>query len=231
MKKNKELHLFILWEKSRHKEKEILEDIGSNFEIIRTFNIHWSEELFAENLSRLYGKKLLKTHRKSELCGTGDFLLVMVYDHDPIYREGVNAKTASYKRIYREMTGGGHLIHGSDNLDEVEDSLIFLLHKNSKEFLKTYKTPWNGKHININQEIIGAPCWQDEKELISFIEKLPETTLKKVQDTHLIIAKDVAKICRFLNASKRMFFMKRNLYRVPLSGEDKFIYIRKPLDA
>ena len=222
-----ELQLFIIWENARHKEKEILDDISQKFEILKTFNISWSKELFSENLSRLYGKKLHKSHRKMERCGSGDFLLIVVNDPHPLYQLGINTNITNSKRKYRQWTGGGHLIHGSDTPFETEENLIFLLHMTSNDFLEKYNTPWDGKHQNLHQEIIGTP-WSDENELISFISKLPETHLREIQDTHLIVTNDVSKICRILNATKRMFFMKRNMYRIPLIDNEKFVYIRKP---
>ena len=41
-----EIHIFIIWEKAREKEAEILLDIKKNFSILQTFEINWSEEEF-----------------------------------------------------------------------------------------------------------------------------------------------------------------------------------------
>ena len=46
----RETHLFILWENAREKEKEILEDIKKNFEILGLYNMKWNKENFSNNL-------------------------------------------------------------------------------------------------------------------------------------------------------------------------------------
>ncbi len=108
--------------------------------------------------------------------------------------------------------------------------MMFLIGMTTEEFLIKYSTEkWNGEHINLQQEPVGAPEWHDEKDLFSFLKKIPETTVRPIQDTHLIIHPDVHKISRLLNATKRLFFMKRNLYQIPINGENKFVYIRKPM--
>ena len=62
----KELHCFILWEKSRRLENEIIEDIRKHFKIMKIFEIAWPKEFFADNLSRFYGKKLSKSICRAE---------------------------------------------------------------------------------------------------------------------------------------------------------------------
>ena len=49
-----ELHLFIIWEKGRHLEKEITDDILKHFFIIQTIDILWSQEKVNNNFSRFY---------------------------------------------------------------------------------------------------------------------------------------------------------------------------------
>ena len=50
----KEIHLFIIWENGRNKEKEILGKIEEDFRILNMFEIKWTEEKIAENFSRFY---------------------------------------------------------------------------------------------------------------------------------------------------------------------------------
>lgn len=39
----KELHLFILWEKARNKQEEIINDIKQHLKIIECYEILWSK--------------------------------------------------------------------------------------------------------------------------------------------------------------------------------------------
>ena len=227
--KKSELHLFILWEKARIHEQKILKDISTKFEILRVFNQTWSEDMFSNNLSRLYGKRLLKSHKKKEKAGSGAFLTIVVRDNNPLMIDGINSKPFESKSLYRQWTGGGHLVHCSDNIDEAEENMMFLLGLNSKEFLAKYNSAWDGSYININQEIIGSPEWNNETSFQNFIKKIPEATVKSVQNTLLITHQDVQKISRLLNATKKLFFMRRNMYQVPINGKNKMIYIRKPI--
>lgn len=225
----KELNIFIIWDKARYLENKILKDISCRFEILKTFEIKWSEKLFDQNLSRLYGKRLTKTSKKREVCGSGEFLAVIVSDANPKYIDGKNINLTNAKNIYRQWTNYGHKIHGSDNKEETDENLMFLLGMDSKEFMEKYNEKWNGQHIRISQEIVGSPEWYTEEELLNFAQKIPDVSIRKIQDTHLITTKNISKVCRLLNATKRLFFMKRNLYQIPVNGENKFIYIRRQI--
>ena len=77
------LFLFIIWEKSRHKTKEILEDLKENYVIRSAYNVKWSQENFLNNLQRFYGKSLPDAKIKAELCGTGSFLAIIISDPNP----------------------------------------------------------------------------------------------------------------------------------------------------
>lgn len=81
----KELHLIILWERARYKEKEILEDIQKHLKIIECYNIAWSKENVANNFTRFYGVKLPSHSCKEKECCIGRFLLITVLDEKPKY--------------------------------------------------------------------------------------------------------------------------------------------------
>ena len=53
----KELHLIVLWANARYKEKEILEDISKNLEIVECIDISWTADKVANNFTRFYGVK------------------------------------------------------------------------------------------------------------------------------------------------------------------------------
>ena len=221
-----ELHLFIIWHNARQKEKKLLQEIANKFDIAQTFDITWSEELFSENLTRFYGKKLPKSDKKKEQCGTGSFLVIPVIDHNPLYEKGTNKNIIELKYKLRRIAKGINLIHGSDNKIETEENMMFLLGLTIGEFSAKYPQK-KLEPIKINSEIIGAPEWKNENELVTFAKKIPQTTIHKLRDTHMITTENVYKTSRLLNANKRVFMLKRNLYHIPIDGGSKPIYIRK----
>ncbi|MDR0462744.1 MAG: methyltransferase domain-containing protein [Pseudomonadales bacterium] len=134
-KQKPELHLFLLWENARVKEKKILTDIEATFEVVEKIEIIWSKEKFSENLSRFYGTSLPAGCGKEQHCGTGPFTLIIVKDVNPNYENRmtskgmklVNAKMFDKKEHYRKMTGGGHQIHGTNDVKETNHNLSLLL--------------------------------------------------------------------------------------------------------
>lgn len=129
----KELYLFIIWQNGRFMEKQIIADLRKKFEIFRIFEVSWKEENFALNLARFYGKKLPKGCKKEKETGAGAFKVCLVYDNNPQYADGKNANIVKSKQDYRQLTGGGNLVHASDNLAETNENLLFLFGKTVKD--------------------------------------------------------------------------------------------------
>ncbi len=222
----KELNLFIIWNNARNKEQEILNDIAQNYEIRQVYNITWSKDLFADNLTRFYGKKLPKNCKKQQECGTDAFLLVVVHDLHPAVKNNLNGNIISSKYQYRQWTGGGHLIHAADNQQEAEENLLFLLGATAQEFEQNHPKPWDGKIIDLKRNITGAENWKDETDFQTFLKKLPDTKQQKAADTLQIITPNPALTCRFLNAAKKFSLFKKNLYQVQINNKPKIIYIK-----
>lgn len=168
-----EVHLFIIWENARNKQKEILEDINSNFEIIKIYEMEWSKEKFSEDLSRFYGTNLPNGSHKEKHCGTGKFVLIIVKDKKPIYEERMTSKGTQIVNInmfdkkeeYRELTGGGHKVHATNNETETNHDLTLLLGKNIEDYLKENSKKWNGKIEEKKQDLIGNNGWKNAKEM------------------------------------------------------------------
>lgn len=217
----KELNLFIIWQNARHKETEILADMANNYEIVQIYNMTWSKEHFAENLTRFYGKKLPNGCKKHKLCGEGDFLLVLVNDLNPDYKDSLNVNPIRSKILYRNWTGGGHLIHSCDNADEAKENLLFLLGITPEEYTLNHPEAWDGKIINLKQDLVGTPTWKDKKTFYDFVNKLPNTIIDK---SGKIISPNPVLTRRFLNTKKKLFSFKRNLYQISI-GEKKQVFI------
>ncbi|MBO6248553.1 MAG: hypothetical protein J6N54_07070, partial [Bacteroidales bacterium] len=126
-----QVFLNIIWSSAREYEKIILDDLKSNFKIIKVFAVKWDKERFLDNLKVFYShsqghlppnayRSLLEGKKRH--CGDGEFLVIVFEDPKPDYQlrdtssgtREVNIRTFEKKAEYRRMTGGGHKIHSSD---------------------------------------------------------------------------------------------------------------------
>ena len=131
----KELHLVIIWENGRYKEREIVNFISKKFKLVEKYKINWNKNLFGKNLTTFYGTNLPPKSDKEKHCGNGEFLLLIFYDNDPKYgyvktsrgSERVNVNIFSCKEKFRELTGGGHKIHSTNSPLETNHDLTLLL--------------------------------------------------------------------------------------------------------
>ena len=168
-----EIHLFIIWENALYKKDEILEDIKNNFEIVKKYMVTWTQEKFAENMSRFYGSNLPKGCGKVQHCGTGPFMLIIVRDKNPKYEERetskgnfiVNARMFDKKAYYRELTGGGHKVHATNNVIETNHDITLLLHQSLKDFMKEIDKSNDNNEEKLEQDLIGADGWKNVEEM------------------------------------------------------------------
>lgn len=173
----KEIHLFIIWEKARNLSKEILEDIENNFKVLNIYEITWSQKNFSKNMSRFYGQNLPKNSHKEKHCGRGNFLLIIVEDEKPKYeyretsrgKEKVNINMFDAKQKYREWTGGGHKIHGTNSVEETRHDIILLLDMSLKDYLKNYKG--NQGIIFLKKDLFGSKCWKNLEEIFYILNE------------------------------------------------------------
>lgn len=169
----KELHLFIIWENARDKQNEILEDIKEKFTVRKVYDMMWSKENFSNNLSRFYGTNLPKGSSKEEHCGNGRFLLIVVEDENPKYEQRetskgpriVNINMFDSKEKYRNMTGGGHKVHATNDEVETNHDLTLLLDKNKEDFLATIEEGWDGSIEKLDKDLFGSEEWKTVKDM------------------------------------------------------------------
>lgn len=162
--------MFIIWERGRYKETDILHDIKSHFQIVKCYDILWSDECVSDNFTRFYGTNLPKGSDKEKECGTGRFLLVIAYDENPQYEirhtsKGdavVNVNMFDAKSKYRSWTGGGHKIHATNSPKETNHDLTLLLGINVADFIKNEPT---SIIESIERDIVGAKGWKSLSEL------------------------------------------------------------------
>ena len=141
---NSELHLFIIWANARYKQSEIIKDISSRFRIVGIHSITWDKSRFSGNITRFYGENLPPYSNKVKLCGNDTFVLVTVIDENPLYRprltskgsKSVNVNMFDSKEMYRLWTGGGHMIHGTNDEKETRHDLVLLTGYSVDDYLK-----------------------------------------------------------------------------------------------
>lgn len=167
-----ELHLIVLWETARGKEKEILEDMQKHVRILQAYDIQWTRERVADNFSRFYGVKLPDKSFKEIECGAGAFLLLVVRDEHPQYgyvetsrgHEQANLTLFSLKEKYREWTNGGCKIHTTNSVAETNHDACLMLGKNYADLDASVPDAWDGSITRLHRDITGADGWESMQQ-------------------------------------------------------------------
>ena len=244
-----EIHLFIVWEHARTIEEKIIDDISKKFNIIKTFEVHWSKSKFPENLSRFYGTLLPPNSRKEVHVGTNPFLAIIVEDLEPNYdthttSKGdvyVNSKLFITKAKLREWTGGGHKIHASNTVEEADHNLTMLFGKNAKDFLKVYGND-DPKQIEIwKEDLVGSRGWQSLSQLFYVLnntmryvvlrnfDALPDKYYAKDHGDIDLLVYSYKDAC-FLTKSEPVFKSKFRVYNKVKIANDKVLFDFRHLD-
>ena len=148
-------HDFIIWSNATTIKDVVVEDLRSCFDLYRIFKFHWEKNDFINNLTTFYSHsqnhlnerqyyQLLKD--KIKYCGDEDFYVIIVEDKNPVmeYRATssgnylVNINIFDKKTAYRNLSGGGHKIHGSNDEWETNKDLITLFGKCISDFCVAY---------------------------------------------------------------------------------------------
>lgn len=170
-----ELLFFILWEHGRHKEKEILADIGRNFDILECFDILWSPNLATSNFCRLSDLGLRLERRHIKECGIGRFLLITVWDNNPMYElvetsfgfEWTNTNILELTKRHRMGSDQNNVsaVYSSINQEETNRILTLVIGKHAADYIAAVKTPWDGSFVKMDRDIPGANGWNSLEEV------------------------------------------------------------------
>ncbi len=241
----KELHLVIIWENGRYKEKEIIKSISEKFELVEKYKINWNKNLFGKNLTTFYGTNLPPKSEKENHCGKGEFLLIIFYDNDPKYgyvetsrgTERVNTNIFACKEKFRDLTGGGHKIHSTNSPLETNHDLTLLLGINYNDYEislknKLDKNKENENIIkNIPNNIIGVNGWESLEQLFYVMnssldyvvmrnfEYLPDNKFSKEHGDIDFLVKDLDQAVYITNAQR--LYKKR--YKINVEGKDVLV--------
>ncbi|PID30819.1 hypothetical protein CR973_01070 [Candidatus Saccharibacteria bacterium] len=176
-----EYHLFIIWQNALSREKSIVKDIANTFEILYRIRVTWSKEHFSRNLTRFYGVSLPKNSGKEQHIGTGSFLVIVVKDHESEYNHHdtskgvklINSRTFTAKTRYREITGGGHKIHGTNTPAEFSHDFALLFGESVDDFMKVHK-PSSDKEIAYSKDLVGYKGWDSLSQMFAVLNLTEE---------------------------------------------------------
>ncbi len=172
-----EVHVFVIWSEARDQETRILEDLAHTFPVLEVVEVTWTPgEVFARSLTRMYGDAIPPDSDKERHCGSGPFLAVVVRDQRPRYRlrrtnRGplvLNATVLDARSRYREWTGGGYRVHGTDSVAEADRNLALLLGRRAADFART---PAPGGAVRSRAgDPIGTSGWESTDQLLLAVE-------------------------------------------------------------
>lgn len=240
-----EYHLFIIWEEARKNEENILSDIAGNFDILYKVNVTWSKKYFSSNLTRFYGTNLPPNSDKEQHIGTGDFLVVVVEDHIPDYNHHetskgskyINSRTFLAKTRYRDSTGGGHKIHGTNTPAEFSHDFALLFGCSIDEFMQK-NTVSTEKTINLKRNIVGYNGWASIEQLFSVLnlsekyvvmrnwQQLPDNYYAEAHGDIDLLVDDFESVRYTLNA-ERVFPEDHRVHcKTKINGKDVFFDFR-----
>lgn len=148
-------HIMVLWSNAIDQKDYILQDLKSQFEIYKVFNVHWDKEKFLDNYTVFYAhsqKHLSFSQYRNLLrgkifhCGDEDFVAIIFKDNAPVFEtrktssgeRKVNTRVFDKKTQYRELTGGGHKVHSSDDAWETNKDLTLMFGLNTEDFIQHY---------------------------------------------------------------------------------------------
>ncbi len=216
----KELHLIVLWNKAREKQDEIIEDISGKLQILECIDLAWTPENTINNYKRFYGFSEKSAEQKVSFCGIGNPLLITVMDNNPNYRivesnrgfEYLNYNIFALKLKYRDLFGGLHVVHTTNNPNEVKYDICMLLGINREDYLKTAPLKWNGEIKRVKRDLSGCEGYQSFKEMFYVLnettnyavlrnhEMLPNEFKTDLHGDIDIICESYKNICNILNA-------------------------------
>ena len=240
-----EYHLFIIWENARDKEADILHDIENSFEVLYKINTVWSKEYFSSNLTRFYGTNLPPNSGKEQHIGTGEFLIIIVKDKNPKYGEYETSKGKKYinshtflaKTKYRDLTGGGHKIHGTNTPVEFSHDFALLFGCSIDDFIKKHK-PNQNDVMKYKKDLVGFSGWKSLKQVFDVLnltekyvvmrnfEPLPDEFYAGKHGDIDFLVRDYDAVRYILNARPVFSEPHRVHNRIMVAGEEVLLDLR-----
>lgn len=123
-----DLACFLIWERGRRREDDMLSALEARFRILGDYEVVWESEHLLQDLSRLYEKNApSNADRALAKVGRPPFRFVLVEDTSPRYTwvrsvsqlvEPANADVISLKEEFRSWFHEKYQVHSSTNMRE-----------------------------------------------------------------------------------------------------------------
>lgn len=241
---DKNLFLFIIWDKAKLYKTEILNDLGKKFEIRNIFNVNWSKDNFINNLARFYCDSKTSIFDKAKYdTGFEQFTVVLVNDYNPKYeyrqtsrgRELVNSNIYDAKQEYRSIVGGTK-IHSTNNSAETNSNLTLLFGLNTIDFCKKYQKTYEA--IDYNHDLFGLK-FNNNSEVFYLLnnctnycilrnfDSLPETPVSGMHSDIDLLCENKDALSLILNGEKEYEEEYRVRFKVNVESQCLYFDIRE----
>jgi len=171
--------LFILWEKARHCEARILDDLQRRFTILRAHEVHWTPEHISRNFRRFYSDIDVSGVAHQYNKGGGAFVAVTLLDTEPVMEvratsrgpRVVNSRFLDAKMQYREWTGLVCVHSGECDWENNRD-ITMLLGEDPHIHAAQVTGPWDGQLERLDRDLAGARGWRSAEDLFRTLNEV-----------------------------------------------------------
>lgn len=228
------LHVFVVWFNAKDTAERIETALRETFNLISSVSVRWSHDMFRENMSRLYGRKLPSIEQKVAHCGIGDFRLFLVEDENPDFQiadttsgpQYVNLNVFEAKKLYRDWTDGGHRIHATNNNSETYRDLSLLIGRDPINILR------NSDGEVLTRNLSGTNGWESFDELFAIMNAcLPYVVLRNFAELHNgellkghgdvdVLVHSLEEARQIMNATPQFRQAYRRYHKITIGGRD-----------
>lgn len=221
----RELGLFVIWEKGRQHERRILADLETRFTILEVHETRWASSA-TNNFARFYADIAVRGVYHVLSKGAGPFLAVTLVDASPRLehrqtargRRLVNARFFDAKQSYRKLRGAELGVHCSETRQELVRDLMLLLGVSADRYLVETTVPWHGYVEQQCRDLVGAQGWSTWEELFLVLNHTIDYAVLEYPPAWrapngprlVLLTDDGRALCRIANA--------RSTRRAELSG-------------
>ncbi len=233
------LGVFVVWAAGRAHERQILDVLRSDFEVLGVDEVHWSPDRVAENYSRFYRVSGLPPFRSSlpHYKGRGPFLVIVVRDENPLLGERmtmggvrvVSTRIVDAKARFRDLTGGGVKVHSSDTPADAIRDLMLLLGITPEEYLAEHADGWDGTIRSLHRDVVGSDGWDDLEQMFGVLAAMAEYVVLDRSDERVqILTSRYRWTLAVTRARPRHRFPPRwgGSFLVPVGGSDMEVVLR-----
>jgi len=243
-KYEKDLQVVVIWSKARIKEKEIIEELNNNFNILNCFELSWTEKNIDDNFHRIYDVAPTGgvAGKRSEV-GDESFIVVVIEDLNPVYQyrfdasgrfKIVNSNIVDKKNLFRKWVGGSYMVHSTDNLREFfNNSVLFFGKDKTFELIKNQQ--WDNKILKVSSDLVGANGWNSVEELFETLNLTTQYVVLRgagtIEETVKTLSGDIDILCSNIgeftaSANARNIWNSKNFFHVNIAGQDVLFDIR-----